>query len=116
MFRGVTQDGPGAQQGTGPGASVAGYQVSGKTGTAQQIDPNCQCYSNSNYWITFAGVFPADAPEYVVGIMLDNPVRGVHGEGGQSAAPLFHDIAAWLATRENIAPSAPAKPLVLEAD
>lgn len=113
MFRAVTQDVPG-QTGTGPGAAVPGYQVSGKTGTAQKIDPNCQCYSNSSYWITFAGVFPADAPKYVIGIMLDNPVRGVHGEGGQSAAPLFHDIAAWLATRNNIAPSVPGRELVLE--
>lgn len=109
MFRGVTLEG-----GTGTAAGVEGYQVSGKTGTAQQIDPECSCYSNSNYWITFAGVFPADAPKYVIGIMLDNPVRGVHGEGGQSAAPLFHDIAAWLATRDNIAPSAPGRPLTLE--
>lgn len=113
MFRAVTQNVPG-QTGTGPGASVPGYQVSGKTGTAQKIDPVCQCYSNSAYWITFAGIFPADAPKYVVGIMLDNPVRGVHGEGGQSAAPLFHDIAAWLANRDNIAPSAPGRELVLQ--
>lgn len=114
MFRSVTQDVPG-QTGTGPGAAVPGYQVSGKTGTAQKINPECQCYSNSSYWITFAGIFPADAPEYVIGIMLDQPVRGVHGEGGQTAAPLFHDIAAWLATRKNIAPSAPGRELVLQA-
>jgi cell division protein ftsI/penicillin-binding protein 2 len=103
MFRSVAQSDPtGVQQGTGPQAAVEGYQISGKTGTAQQVDPACQCYSNSKYWITFAGIAPADDPRYVVAIMLDAPQRGVHGEGGQSAAPLFHDIASWLLTRDNV--------------
>lgn len=107
MFRSVTQPG-----GTGPQAAIAGYQISGKTGTAQQIDPGCQCYSNSRYWITFAGILPADDPEYVIAIMLDAPQRGVLGA---SAAPLFHDIASWLVNRDNIPPSAPAPELVLQA-
>ena len=103
MFRSVAQSDPtGVQQGTGPQAAVEGYQISGKTGTAQQVDPACQCYSNSKYWITFAGIAPADDPRYVVAIMLDAPQRGVHGEGGQSAAPLFLDIASWLLTRDNV--------------
>ena len=107
MFRAVTQPG-----GTGPQAAIAGYQISGKTGTAQQIDPGCSCYSNSRYWITFAGILPADDPEYVIAIMLDAPSRGVLGA---SAAPLFHDIASWLVNRDNIPPSAPAPELVLQA-
>ena len=115
MFRAVVQSDGGAQTGTGPQAAVAGYQVSGKTGTAQQIDASCSCYSNSRYWITFAGILPADDPRYVIAIMLDDPERGVHGEGGQSAAPLFHDIAAWLVNRDNLPPSAPAPELVLQA-
>lgn len=112
MFRAVTQSGPGAQSGTGPQAAIAGYQISGKTGTAQQIDPGCSCYSNSRYWITFAGILPADDPRYVIAIMLDAPSRGVLGA---SAAPLFHDIASWLINRDNIPPSAPAPDLVLQA-
>ncbi len=115
MFRSVVQPGPGAQAGTGPQAAISGYQVSGKTGTGQKIDPACSCYSNSDYWITFAGILPADDPRYVIAIMLDAPQRGVHGEGGESAAPLFHDIASWLVTRDNIPPSAPAPELVLQA-
>lgn len=67
------------------------------------------------YWITFAGIAPADNPRYVIAIMLDNPVRGVHGEGGQSAAPLFHDIAQWLLTRDNVPLSPPAPRLILQA-
>ncbi|RZK94187.1 MAG: penicillin-binding protein 2, partial [Rhodococcus sp. (in: high G+C Gram-positive bacteria)] len=75
MFRSVTQNDTGNQRGTGVQAAVDGYQISGKTGTAQQVDPACKCYSNSNYWITFAGIAPADNPRYVVGIMLNAPTR-----------------------------------------
>lgn len=118
MFRSVTQKDPmGYQQGTGPQAAVEGYQITGKTGTAQQVDPVCKCYSNSNYWITFAGIAPADDPRYVIGIMLDAPVRGVDGGGGQSAAPLFHNIASWLLQRESVPLSPdPGRRLVLQAD
>lgn len=117
MFRGVVQSDPtGVQQGTAPSAAIQGYQVSGKTGTAQQVDPNTGAYSNSNYWITFAGIAPADDPRYVVAIMLDKPLRGVNGEGGQSAAPLFHDIAGWLLDRDNVPLSPPQEgQLILEA-
>lgn len=115
MFRAVVQQDTGYQAGTGPQAAVDGYQISGKTGTAQQVDPACNCYSNSMYWITFAGIAPADNPRYVIAIMLDNPVRGVHGEGGQTAAPMFHDIAQWLLTRDNVPLSPPAPRLILQA-
>ncbi|AIU33059.1 MULTISPECIES: peptidoglycan D,D-transpeptidase FtsI family protein [Corynebacterium] len=117
MFRSVIQKDPtGVQSGTGVGAGVEGYQISGKTGTAQQVDPNTGAYSNSNYWITFAGIAPADNPRYVIALMLDKPLRGVHGEGGQSAAPLFHDIASWLLDRDNVPLSRPMEgQLVLQA-
>ncbi|MEJ4113317.1 peptidoglycan D,D-transpeptidase FtsI family protein [Corynebacterium kroppenstedtii] len=116
MFRGVVQKAGGNQQGTGPGAAIDGYQVAGKTGTAQQVDPKTGAYSNSKYWITFAGIAPADDPRFVVAIMLNNPDRGVHGEGGQSAAPLFHDIASWALDRYNIPPSRePGDTLLLQA-
>jgi cell division protein FtsI (penicillin-binding protein 3) len=94
MLRAVVQNEPG-QRGTGPEAALDGYQISGKTGTAQQVNPGCGCYSNSNYWITFAGILPADAPRFVVGISLDDPAVG-------SAAPLFHQIASYLAGRYQI--------------
>ena len=86
----------GDQQGTGPQAAVDGYQVSGKTGTAQQINPGCGCYYDEVYWITFAGMAPTDDPRYVVGIMADNPQRTAEGQRGTTMAPLFHNIMAWL--------------------
>lgn len=117
MFQAVTQSDPtGVQTGTGPAAAVDGYRIAGKTGTAQQVDPACQCYSTSSYWITFAGMVPADNPRYVIGMMLDAPVRSADGSGGQSAAPLFHNIASWVLQRDRIPPSTePAKQLVLQA-
>ena len=58
-----------------------------------------------SYWITFAGMLPAQDPRYVVAIMLDAP------QGGTSAAPLFHEIGSYLAQREKL-PVSPEPPLV----
>ncbi len=117
VFRAVVQRDPtGVQQGTGPAAAVDGYQIAGKTGTAQQINPACGCYYDDVYWITFAGMAPADDPRYVIGLMLDAPVRNADGSPGHSAAPLFHNIAAWLLQRENVPLSPdPGPPLTLQA-
>ena len=104
MLRAVVQDEPG-QRGTGPAAALAGYQVAAKTGTAQQVDSECGCYSNSKYWITFAGILPADHPRFVVGIVLNAP------PGDTSAAPLFHDIASYLVQRYSIPLSAEPSPI-----
>ncbi|BAD56606.1 peptidoglycan D,D-transpeptidase FtsI family protein [Nocardia farcinica] len=118
MFQSVVQRDPmdADQNGTGAPAAVEGYQIAGKTGTAQKIDPRCKCYSSSSYWITFAGMAPAGDPRYVIGLMLDNPVRSSDGSGGQSAAPLFHNIASWALQRDRIPPSTePARKFVLQA-
>ncbi|WP_396897603.1 peptidoglycan D,D-transpeptidase FtsI family protein [Nocardia colli] len=119
MFQSVTQRDPmnANQNGTGGPAAIEGYQIAGKTGTAQKVDPNCQCYSTSSFYITFAGIAPADNPRYVIGLMLDNPIRSADGSGGQSAAPLFHNIASWALQRDRIPPSPePSKRFVLQAD
>ncbi|WP_242639834.1 penicillin-binding protein 2 [Mycolicibacterium sp. S2-37] len=117
MFRAVVQRDPmGVQQGTGPAAAVQGYQIAGKTGTAQQINPACGCYYSDVYWITFAGMATADDPRYVIGIMMDAPHRAADGSPGSSAAPLFHNIASWLLRRENVPLSPdPGRPLTLQA-
>ena len=117
MLRAVVQRDPtGVQQGTGPAAAVDGYQVAGKTGTAQQINPACSCYYEDVYWITFAGMAPSDDPRYVIGIMLDAPTRNADGTPGHSAAPLFHNIAGWLLQRDNVPLSPdPGPPLTLQA-
>jgi cell division protein FtsI (penicillin-binding protein 3) len=90
--------------GTGVKAAVPGYRVAGKTGTAQQPDPNNGGrYSDWMNWDTFAGMIPADAPKFVVAIMVDNPAHGL--EGGDVAAPLFHDIASYEVQHAAIPPT-----------
>lgn len=114
MLRATTQRGEGQNSGTAPPAAVEGYQISGKTGTAQQVNPVTGGYSQSKYNITFAGILPADDPRFVVGIMLDAPDTTL--PEGHSAAPLFHDIASYLAQRYQIPLSpkkAPVVPLVI---
>jgi cell division protein FtsI (penicillin-binding protein 3) len=117
MLRATVQRDPsGEQQGTGSLAAVDGYQIAGKTGTAQQINPGCGCYYDNVYWITFAGMAPADDPRYVIGIMADNPQHTAEGQPGTTMAPLFHNIAAWLLQRENVPLSSdPGPPLTLQA-
>ena len=113
MLRATVQRDPsGEQQGTGPLAAVDGYQVSGKTGTAQQINPGCGCYYDDVYWITFAGMAPTEDPRYVVGVMADNPQRTAEGERGTTMAPLFHNITSWLLQRENVPLSPDPGPLL----
>jgi cell division protein FtsI (penicillin-binding protein 3) len=106
MLTAVTQDVRG-QRGTGYQAAVPGYVIAGKTGTAQQVDPACGCYSSALHWINFAGMLPAENPRFVIAIMLDAP------DPGTSAAPLFHDIATYLAQRERLPVSAAPPPVQL---
>ncbi|MDY5786093.1 penicillin-binding protein 2 [Corynebacterium sp.] len=117
MFRSTFQSDPmGINSGTAQGSEIEGYQLSGKTGTAQKVNPETGAYSQSQYWITFAGIAPADDPRFVVAVMLDEPQRGPleGGAGGSSSAPVFREIANWLINRENLEQSPPAEPYVLK--
>ncbi|MEO1323755.1 MAG: penicillin-binding protein 2 [Pseudomonadota bacterium] len=60
--------------GTGERAAVGGYRVAGKTGTAEKPIPGG--YSETDNICSFAAIFPADSPEYVVLIVLDSPKAG----------------------------------------
>lgn len=117
MLRAVLQpDARQIQNGTGASGAVDGYQLSGKTGTAQQINPACGCYFDDVYWITFAGIATTDDPRYVIGIEMNAPKRGSDGSPHMTAAPLFHNIASWLMRRENVPLSPdPGPPLILQA-
>ena len=109
MLRGTVQSGDYFHRGTGPTAAVTGYQVAGKTGTAQQVDPVTHAYSATLTNATFAGVIPADNPKYAIAIMIDAPVNG--SEGGDSAAPLFHKIASYAMRAADVPPSPTAAPI-----
>jgi cell division protein FtsI (penicillin-binding protein 3) len=71
-------------QGTGRNANAPGFRVGGKTGTAEKVS-NAGGYNRSVNVSTFAGVFPMDAPRYVVLVMIDAP-RGTAANSGVTTA------------------------------
>ena len=79
------------KDGTGKNAAVKGYEVAGKTGTAQKYDVKTGRYSKTAYISSFIGFAPADAAKVAILVMIDNP-KGVH-YGGSVAAPVFSNIA-----------------------
>jgi len=87
MLRGVVSD-----TGTGAAASVPGYSVAGKTGTAQKPSPNGG-YAVGKYVATFVGMVPASHPRLVILVTVDEPHLAIFG--GVVAAPAFAQIAAF---------------------
>ncbi|WP_188205721.1 stage V sporulation protein D [Alkalibacillus aidingensis] len=76
--------------GTGRGAYVEGYRVGGKTGTAQKVGENGQ-YLENNHIVSFIGFAPADDPEILVYVAVDNPQDTVQF-GGVVASPIAGQI------------------------
>jgi cell division protein FtsI (penicillin-binding protein 3) len=87
--------------GTGAKASVPGYRVAGKTGTANRIDPKTGRYSG--YVASFVGFAPADKPSLVVLVTLDNPQTSIYG--GDTAAPVFSQIMSFALTTLRVPPT-----------
>jgi cell division protein FtsI (penicillin-binding protein 3) len=98
MLRGVLAAG-----GTASEASIAGYDLAGKTGTANKIDPNTGEYSDTRYVASFMGFAPADRPELLVAVVVDEPQGAIYG--GQVAAPAFQKIVAYALPYLGIRPS-----------
>lgn len=89
MMRMVVTDG------TATFANVPGYEVAGKTGTADKARPQGGYYKDKVI-ATFAGVFPASDPKYVLIVSLDEPQIFAAGEtrrtGGWTAAPVAAEV------------------------
>lgn len=79
--------------GHGKRAKVEGVKVGGKTGTAEVPNPEGGYYEDRHIG-TFAGLFPADDPKFVMVVRLDNPKTVKFAES--SAAPTFGEIANWI--------------------
>ena len=75
--------------GTGRNAFIDGYRVGGKTGTAQKVKDGR--YMVGNYIVSFIGFMPANDPEIVVYIAVDN-AKGITQYGGTIAAPIARTI------------------------
>src|SRR4029079_15935150 len=78
-------------EGTGVEASIPGFKVAGKTGTAQKIDPATGKYSDTHYVASFTGFVPADHPRLVISVVLDDAMGGTHA-GGSVAGPIFRRV------------------------
>ncbi len=90
--------------GTGSRARVEGYEVAGKTGTAQKVNHEAGGYYEDRYVASFVGMVPAVDPELVILVMVDEPTTS--HLGALVAAPAFSEIAAFAVNRLGIAPSA----------
>lgn len=90
-----------SDQGTAPMAGVPGYRVAGKTGTAQRVDPTCGCYRG--YTASFIGMAPADKPELVVSVTLQDPKRGHYG--GMLGGPVFKRVMSFALQDQRIPPT-----------
>ena len=88
-------------KGTGRLAGLSEVSVAGKTGTAQKFDTELGHYSQHRYIAWFIGVVPAEDPELVIVVALDEPMGPFHG-GGEVAAPLFARVAAAQLARRGI--------------
>jgi len=95
-----------APKGTAPLASVPGLKIAGKTGTAQKVDFVHGGYSRGRI-ASFVGYFPADDPQLVMLVVLDEPQTTIWG--GTAAAPVFRSIALAAAERLSISVDPPAK-------
>lgn len=77
------------EEGSGTGAAIEGVRIAGKTGTAQKVVN--QRYSNSSIITTFIGYLPAEDPDFLIGILFDEPQRGLWAS--TIAAPVFRNVA-----------------------
>ena len=75
--------------GTGRNAFIDGYRVGGKTGTAQKVKDGK--YMIGNYIVSFMGFMPANDPEIIVYVAVDN-AKGITQYGGTIAAPIVRSI------------------------
>lgn len=75
--------------GTGKNAYIENYRVGGKTGTAQKVSNGK--YMVGNYILSFIGFLPADDPEVIVYVAVNNP-KGVTQYGGTVSAPIARNI------------------------
>ena len=90
--------------GTAPTAAIPGYRVAGKTGTAQRVDDSCGCYRG--YTASFIGFAPADKPEFVISVTIQDP-KGLHW-GGYLGGPVFNKVMSFVLKDQHIPPTLPA--------
>ena len=90
-------------EGTGGNAAVAGYEVAGKTGTAQKARADGKGYAEDKYVGSFIGFLPAQDPQILILVTLDEPSNSIYG--GAVAAPTFSRLAQFSVSHLKIPPA-----------
>jgi cell division protein FtsI (penicillin-binding protein 3) len=88
--------------GTGHNAAIPGYDVAGKTGTAQKVDQATKRYSRAPGILSFVGFAPADDPRIVMLVLLDEPRN--EKWGSEAAAPIFAGLGREVLRYLNVPP------------
>src|SRR6184192_2657133 len=91
---GDAHPGGAGDQGTAAAAAVPGFTIAGKTGTAQKVNPHGG-YDHGKYVVSFVGYLPADHPEFVGLVVLDDAhtSKPELNYGGLIAGPIFSRVA-----------------------
>ncbi len=89
------------EAGSGKRARITGYNVAGKTGTAEKLSKEGG-YAKRSHIASFCGFVPANDPQFTILVVLDNPAK--YTFGGTAAAPAFKEIAERLLALKGIAP------------
>jgi len=94
-------------EGTGTAAKVPGYTVAGKTGTAQKALSGGRGYVGGKFVGSFIGFLPAEDPQVLVCVTMDEPKAGYYG--GTVAAPTFAKLAQFSVEHLKVPPSSGAE-------
>lgn len=100
-----------SDQGTAKRASITGYRVAGKTGTAKKASGR-HGYGAGRYQAVFAGMAPAGKPRLVMVVMIDEPRGGAY-YGGVVAAPVFAKVIEGALRLFNVPPDEPSPSMLL---
>lgn len=94
---------------------IPGYYVAGKTGTSRKPNPNGPGYIPNSVFTSFVGYFPADNPQLLIMVVVDNP-KGCEVWGSTVAGPVFNSIASEAARYLNIKKDKPNETKIVTKD
>ena len=93
---------------------IPGFHIAGKTGTAQKYDPETGGYGYGMHIASFCGFFPAENPEVVIAVVIDDPHKAKYG--GAVAGPVWKKIAEEIIAYWGVSPTNQFDPLLDESE